>query len=250
MSWIFNCKQFCVVNFADIRCILFDCMDTLVDMRLQPSNEDYARWAFEESGLEDCWSNFQVFLDDYIVARTEIPKSLPEHKEYEFSDRLLYVCRKNCRNLREMSAEEPSEILYRTYWRRYAANTHVNDDVRVTLPVLRNGLRLGMLSNFMNRGGIEELLDRHRISQHFDFVITSINVGWRKPHEKIYERGIQMAGCEPNEILFVGDNYECDYVGPKGMGMKAVLLDRENVHVGVNERVRTVAELATLIDGR
>jgi len=236
------------MELSNLKCILFDCINTVIAMRNQPSVEQMARWSFEGSGCENYWSDFKAFLEDYTTARSEIPKRLPQYREYEFRERLLYICRNSLKDINQISPEDASEMLYRSCWKRYTGNSYVEGDVRSVLPKIRKYFRLGVVSNFMNSGSVEELLDRHGIAHHFDFVITSINVGWRKPHENIYNAGIEMAGCEPNEILFVGDDFECDYVGPREMGMNAVLLDRNGIYGGVSDRIKTVSELTTMFD--
>ena len=60
---------------------------------------------------------------------------------------------------------------------------------------------LGVVSNFVYEGKLEEMLDQFGLLKHFGFVISSVEFGWRKPHRKIYEGGIENAGCEANEIL-------------------------------------------------
>jgi putative hydrolase of the HAD superfamily len=222
---------------ADPKCLLFDCIDTLVEMTIHPSLEDYARWAFEGSGCEDLWPDAQIFFEDYLEARIELPRKLPQFKEYEFRDRLLYVCRKNSANLETEKTAQVAAALYKNYWRRYAGNTRVRGDVRSALPLLKARLPLGVVSNFMNAGGVEDLLDRHGIAGYFEFVITSINTGWRKPHPRIYQAALDRAGCAPSEVLFVGDDINCDYRGPRGLGMRALLLDRLEQHPEVCERV-------------
>jgi putative hydrolase of the HAD superfamily len=57
-------------------------------------------------------------------------------------------------------------------------------------------------------------------------VLTSARLGVEKPHPESYAAAIEAAGCEPVEILFVGDTYEADVAGPERAGMRALLVRR------------------------
>jgi putative hydrolase of the HAD superfamily len=57
-------------------------------------------------------------------------------------------------------------------------------------------------------------------------VLTSARLGVEKPHPESYAAAIAAAGCEPAEILFVGDTYEADVAGPERAGMQALLVRR------------------------
>ncbi len=75
-----------------IRALLFDCMETLVDLDPLPTTEDYARWAFHGSGVESAWDSFEHFLGYYLQARQEVAAALPEYAEDNFLDRCTRLC--------------------------------------------------------------------------------------------------------------------------------------------------------------
>jgi putative hydrolase of the HAD superfamily len=60
------------------------------------------------------------------------------------------------------------------------------------------------------------------IGDHFLSTTASVDVGWRKPRPEIYELAIERSGFPASELLFVGDNPDCDYHGPVAAGMQAV----------------------------
>ena len=231
-----------------IRCILFDCISTLIDHRELPSTEQYAHWAYEGSGCEEFWHNIDQFVDLYLQAGSEVPRVLAEHQEYEFRERLRFICRSSLLTLEERKRDEVVEKLYCTYWQNYSANCYAREDVVHALPIFKDQFLLGVVSNFMVEGGIEELLRINNIDQFFEFVVTSIGAGWKKPHRRIYEAAINLAGMSPGEILFVGDDLECDFVGPKSVGVKSLLLDRNNDSHSVDDKVRSFAELLTYLN--
>jgi putative hydrolase of the HAD superfamily len=63
------------------------------------------------------------------------------------------------------------------------------------------------------------------IAGHISEVVTSVDVGWRKPHPKIYAEALRRLGSTAREALFVGDTYLADYAGPRAVGIDALLID-------------------------
>ena len=85
------------------------------------------------------------------------------------------------------------------------------------------GLRVGIGSNYDARllsvvDGIPSLAPLR------DRVVISARVGCRKPSPEFFREVVRIAGCEPREILFVGDEVENDFEGARSSGLKAVLL--------------------------
>jgi HAD superfamily hydrolase (TIGR01509 family) len=62
------------------------------------------------------------------------------------------------------------------------------------------------------------------IDRHFDFVLTSEEVGVTKPNPAMYAAAVAAAGCGADEIVHVGDSFEKDIVGALGFGMRAAWL--------------------------
>lgn len=227
--------------------ILFDCMETLVDLTELPTLMKYALWGFEGSGVEKLWDGFESFFEDYKLAKKAISDSFPEYKEYDMYERFELIARTRLPRHDDGNIQEVTRKLYDNYWKTYISKCYIRDDVRAVLPELAKAFRLGVVSNFMIKGGIEELLILNGIIDYFDFVVTSINEGWRKPHPHIYNTAAGLAGTKPENILFTGDDYINDYKGPGEIGMKPVFLDRCERYPYIKERVKSFYEFKEYI---
>ena len=64
---------------------------------------------------------------------------------------------------------------------------------------------------------------RHQQHQH---VVYSGEAGFEKPHPGIFESALARLGCEPEEVLHVGNDRRRDVVGALAVGMRAVHLER------------------------
>ena len=72
-------------------------------------------------------------------------------------------------------------------------------------------------------------LDKNKLSNYIDFVLSSEAAGAAKPNKEIFEQALQMMGNpHPSKVLMVGDNPESDIKGAKRLGMATCLLDESN----------------------
>jgi putative hydrolase of the HAD superfamily len=74
-------------------------------------------------------------------------------------------------------------------------------------------------------------------------VVVSAAVGHRKPSPRFFSELVRTAGCEPGEVVFVGDDVRNDYLGAAAAGLTAVLFDaQDRVATGVR-RIGRLSEL-------
>lgn len=227
--------------------IFFDCMETLIDLEKLPSMRDYAAWAYEGSGVEDLWEDCDEFFRYYMLAKQELASRLPEHADYEMRGRFLHLVQSSLPDLPYESREATADMLYKNYWKNYKAGSYVKEDVRAALSQLRRHYKLGVVSNFMVMGGIEEMLELHGLLEWFDFVVTSVAIGWRKPHRNIYRKALEVSGADPVHVVFVGDDYINDYAAPLETGMQPVFLDRYDRRPELSRRIKNFYELRDML---
>ncbi|OIQ95635.1 phosphoglycolate phosphatase [mine drainage metagenome] len=83
-----------------------------------------------------------------------------------------------------------------------------------------------------------------------DVVVTSVDVGWRKPHPAIYAAALNALGVDARDAVFVGDSYLAEYVGPERTEIRAFLIDPDRVApVPEPRRIDTLADLAGRLRG-
>ena len=118
----------------------------------------------------------------------------------------------------------------RCFMRPIFAMARVYDDTLPTLAELRRrGFKTGILSNTPWGSPAElwrEELSRHGLLDAVDTVVFCDDVGWRKPDPRPFEFICRKLAIPPTECLFVGDDPRWDIVGPQGVGMDAILIDR------------------------
>lgn len=93
-----------------------------------------------------------------------------------------------------------------------------------TLSKIGKYLSVGLISNFSYGEAIRKALRKLRLNRFFDAVVISDEVGWRKPHPKIFQIFLDELKLDPDEAIYVGDDLKYDIEGAKAVGMKAVLV--------------------------
>jgi len=86
---------------------------------------------------------------------------------------------------------------------------------------------LGIISNVITSREIPDWLEADSLSGYFKSVVLSSVFGRRKPDPAIYLEAARLAGVEPTQCVYVGDNPKRDVVGTRqaGFGMVILMLD-------------------------
>ena len=143
----------------------------------------------------------------------------------------------------KLSREVMLEITRRIGQRARGSATWVlYDDVLPTVKALKKrGLILGLISNlYIGRAGLDTYLD---------FVVTAQEVGVDKPEPPIFLAALERAGVDASEAVYVGDQYQTDVLGARGVGITPILIDRFDLVPDVSDcpRIHSLAELAKLL---
>lgn len=226
--------------------VIFDGMETLIDMYQIPGDREYALWAYEGSGAERYWNDFDEFYKMSLEVRESLRDRSPQFLEYDIQTRFSLIIEKKLSKGKEAKERIVSQLLG-SYWSAYRDRCYVSQEVIETLDFFYKKYKLGIVSNFLVKGGIEELLTINGIRDYFDFVVTSVNTGWRKPHPNIYLDALNLAGVTAEEAIFIGDDYLNDFITPGQLGFTPILYDRKKAYSEVKPRFSNFKELQTII---
>lgn len=129
------------------------------------------------------------------------------------------------------------EAFVERYVREWNTGVHYPDGVGDLIRGLAARYRLAVVTNTHHAPLVPGHLAAMGIRDCFDAVITSVEVGWRKPHPAIYATALSALGVTAGAAAFVGDTYAADFEGPRRAGMTAFLIDPHDTH-GVPEEHR------------
>ncbi len=107
----------------------------------------------------------------------------------------------------------------------------------------RAGVRLAAVSNA--NGTVSRLLRRIGLAEAFEAVVDSALEGVEKPDPRIFAIALDRLGADPDTTVHVGDMYEIDVVGARRAGLRAVLVDAEDLYPEADcPRVRSLSALS------
>ncbi|MCC6267408.1 MAG: HAD family hydrolase [Dehalococcoidia bacterium] len=87
-----------------------------------------------------------------------------------------------------------------------------------------SGLKIGAVTNNPKPAHILAAQVQHLgLPDVFDVIVSSWELGWRKPHPIPFRTALRALGVEPHETAHVGDSYENDIAPALALGMTAVL---------------------------
>jgi putative hydrolase of the HAD superfamily len=116
-------------------------------------------------------------------------------------------------------------------------------DARPAVAAARaRGRRVVVVSNWDVSLG--QVLERLGLAPLLDGVVTSAQVGVRKPSPEIFAAALRLVGASPAAAVHVGDSLEEDVAGARAAGIEAILISRDGRPA--EQGVRTIASLAEL----
>ncbi len=112
--------------------------------------------------------------------------------------------------------------LYLLYWNGLLEASEAEPGSVEALRTLREmGIRIGIGTDMTLRMQYEKL-EKYGFAPYINHIVTSQEAGHEKPHPALMGLCIEKAGCRPEEMVFVGDNFKKDIVGSAAAGMHPV----------------------------
>jgi HAD superfamily hydrolase (TIGR01549 family) len=210
-----------------LRAVLFDVDFTLCRPGPELSADRYARIAARHGITLD--------TDSYDDAREAAVLNLKRHPELLHDESIWHRFTEDIfigmGGPEALASECATEI--EEGW-GVSENFELFEDVLPVLDELRRAeLRIAVVSN-----GIRDLrafVAHHRLD--VDAIVDSRSHGRVKPHPTIFQAALAALAVAPADAVMVGDSLEEDIDGARALGMRAILLDREQRHREVDERL-------------
>jgi len=197
------------------RCILFDFGQTLMQ-----TNFDRQLWIERWLELSSNPGNVTTqMVREYADVLIEASKPIRDIANMEFSRRQFE--RNLCDRLGvsfDLSSEELDIEFVKTYIQMPEPGV-----TEMLTTFSRLGIRMGVVSNSVLGGhSLAYVLEKHGLLQYFDYVMSSADYGFRKPHPQIFMTALAKSGSKPEETWFIGDSLSMDVAGAQKVGIKAV----------------------------
>ncbi len=177
------------------------------------------------------WLNFDVSYPDKTGDEwwnTFLANISPLFKKYNVSDT----------DAEKIRADFKSAMICKNTYTLY-------EDAKEVLSTLKKrGWVHYILSN--NYPELSQIVENFGISDMFEEVIVSSNVGFEKPRQELYAYALARAN-HPENAYMIGDNPIADIKGGNAAGLKTVLVHREDSDEA-NYICKTLTELLDIVD--
>jgi putative hydrolase of the HAD superfamily len=201
--------------------LFFDLDRTLWDF--ESNSENALRFLYEKYNLNRFYPNFESFHNPYKKINEEL---WGLYRYQKIKKEVLRIQRFSD----TLSKAGVNDI--------HLSNNLANDYVSIsprqtqlfpgTIEVLedlkKDNYRLHIITN-----GFKEIqhikLKNSGISDYFEVVLCSEEVGKNKPHHDVFNTALTRAKAKKKASYMIGDDYEADILGAKNVGMNTVLFD-------------------------
>jgi putative hydrolase of the HAD superfamily len=140
----------------------------------------------------------------------------------------------------------------REIYDEWASHHHffLYDDVAESLRELKAaGFTLGLISN--GHRSLTSFQSHFELEGLISVTVSSLEHGYMKPHASIFRAALDAMRVPASEAVMVGDSYPHDVVGAERVGMRAIWLVRDPLHVPTSTEtapiIRTLKELRPLL---
>jgi FMN phosphatase YigB (HAD superfamily) len=223
--------------------VMFDFADTIA--RLSPSKEE--------------------LLQNYIINEIGITISLEKISEvYHYATNLMFYSSVTIHDI------EDKQKFYNNFNENLIALlglTHLIDSSKLFNYFkehgqhwqLKNGVQnlfeelhskkcfISLVSNFDTR--LYNILENMGISNHFDSIFISQEVGLEKPNIDFFDLPIKQHNIPKQDCYFIGDSYMLDYLPSNTLGINSILLDENNKYenFGVLTKINQLLDCKKII---
>lgn len=110
--------------------------------------------------------------------------------------------------------------LDRVFWDAAAPGVPTDGIAELLAYLDSRGIQTGVVSNISYCGEVvKERINRLLPANHFAFILATSEYLFRKPDAKIFKLALEMADLPPEDVWYIGDNYQCDVVGARNAGL-------------------------------
>lgn len=220
--------------------VLFDFFGTLVAYSPSRTEQGYER----SFGLL-CEAGAKLDYDAFLALWSEVSAEFDEvaaQTRREFS--MIELGAEFVRRV----IDRPAEPLVRAFVQTYVAEWNKGVRYLEGLPALvrRLGSRysLAVVSNTHDAELVPRHLEQMGIAASFRRVVTSVELGVRKPAPEIFLHALRLLEVDAARCVYVGDDYEADYRGARSAGIRCLLIDpHRRAPVGDADRLGSIFEL-------
>lgn len=125
----------------------------------------------------------------------------------------------------EVTENDPRiKAVLNIFFQDFIKTLELRDGAKKILDQTRKQGKVALISNFTHAPVIYKSLRKLGISEFFNAVVVSQQVGWRKPSSYIFQFTLKCLEVQANEAVYIGDSPNEDIKGAEQAGLKTVFV--------------------------
>lgn len=212
-----------------IKAVIFDLDDTIIS-----SNKHLAEGLAFVFTKTKKWLG-GITLDKFLEANRKAADSLLQAKNLTLHQFGFLIWYETLNNLKVKPNPALVFACYQTLQDYILGHIKLESGILRILAFLReNNYKIAVLSNgsFLER---MRKLEKLKLLEKIDLLVSSDLIGKDKPNPQPFIAILKMLGITHNEAIYVGDSFDEDVLGAKGVGILPILYSKDNNEIIKNK---------------
>jgi len=207
------------------KAVIFDYIGTLVNCR-NYTMEASKQKLYNALVAEGFIFSEKNFLDAYNLSHEKYRKI--RYEELREVTNAVWVAETLCRLGFEVKADDARVKAALTFFFQDFIDTlTLREGARKLVKQTRAQCKVALISNFTYAPVIYKSLRKVGLSEFFNVVVVSEEVGWRKPSPQIFQYALKKLQIQSNEAVYIGDSPNEDIRGATQVGLKTVFVSSQ-----------------------
>jgi putative hydrolase of the HAD superfamily len=207
---------------ACTKAVIFDYIGTLVNCKgyTMDASKENLHLALVAEGFNISKSNF---LRAYDLAHEKY-RILRFEQLREVTNAIWVAEALNNLGFKVTPADYRIKCALNVFFKAYVDTFELRECAKKLLKQTQKTFKVGLVSNFTHAPVIHKSLRVLGISNFFNTVVVSEEIGWRKPSCKIFKDALSRLEVDAQEAVYIGDSPIEDIKGAKQAGLKTVFV--------------------------
>jgi HAD superfamily hydrolase (TIGR01509 family) len=207
------------------KAVIFDYIGTLVNCR-NYTMEASKQKLYNALVAEGFIFSEKNFLDAYNLSHEKYRKI--RYEELREVTNAVWVAETLCRLGFEVKADDARvKAALNFFFQDFIDTLTLREGARKLVKQTRAQCKVALISNFTYAPVIYKSLRKVGLSEFFNVVVVSEEVGWRKPSPQIFQYALKKLQIQSNEAVYIGDSPNEDIRGATQVGLKTVFVSSQ-----------------------
>lgn len=204
------------------RAVIFDYIGTLVNCRnyTMDASREKLHNALVNEGFDVAKDKF---LEAYNLAHEKYRKI--RYEQLKEVTNAVWVAEALSNLDFKVTADDPRiKAALNVFFKDFIDTLELNEGAKKLIKQAQLQCKVALISNFTYAPVIYKSLRKVGISEFFNVVVVSEEVGWRKPSRLIFQEALNRLQVGAHEAVYIGDSPIEDIKGAKQVGLKAIFV--------------------------